>query len=80
VDKEAGIEVRTAVPRVRIRGIEVGIHVSWLVVFALVTWPIAMGFVPQLLPGISSREPGSSARSRPSCCSPQCCSTSWRIR
>ena len=40
----------------RIRGIEVGVHVSWLIVFGLVTWSIAMGFVPQALPGIKPLE------------------------
>lgn len=30
-----------------IAGIEVGIHVSWLLIFALVTWSLATGFFPE---------------------------------
>ena len=48
--------VRNTVPLFRVRGIEVGVHVSWLIVFGLVTWSIAMGFVPQALPGIAPIE------------------------
>jgi len=47
---------RNTFPLFRIRGIEVGVHVSWLIVFGLVTWSIAMGFVPQALPGIAPIE------------------------
>lgn len=36
-----------------IGGIEVGIHVSWLIALALVTWSLAMGFFPGALPGIA---------------------------
>lgn len=32
-------------------GIEVGIHYSWLIVFALVTWSLAAGFFPVTFPG-----------------------------
>ena len=46
--------VRNTFPLFRVRGIEVGVHVSWLIVFGLVTWSIAMGFVPQALPGIAA--------------------------
>jgi Zn-dependent protease len=48
--------ITNTLPLFRVRGIEVGVHVSWLVVFALVTWSIAMGFVPQLVPGIEDFE------------------------
>ena len=47
---------RTTFPLFRVRGIQVGIHVSWLLVFALVTWSIATGFVPQILAGSSAAE------------------------
>ena len=40
----------------RVRGIAVGVHVSWLIAFALVTWSTAMGFVPQVLPDINPLE------------------------
>jgi Zn-dependent protease/CBS domain-containing protein len=33
-------------PLLRIFGIEVGIHWSWLIIFALVTWSLAVGFFP----------------------------------
>jgi Zn-dependent protease/CBS domain-containing protein len=35
----------------RIRGIEVGIHYTWLFAFALVTWSLASGFFPANYPG-----------------------------
>ena len=40
----------------RIVGIDVNIHVSWLVVFALVTWSLAVGYYPPLLPGLTSAQ------------------------
>ena len=39
-----------------LRGIEIGIHVSWLIAFVLVTWSIAMGFVPQVLQHVDPLE------------------------
>lgn len=48
--------VRTTFSLFRFRGIDVNVHVSWLIVFALVTWSIAMGFVPQLLPAVTQAE------------------------
>lgn len=35
----------------KIFGIEVGIHYSWFLVFALVTWSLAVGFFPIQFPG-----------------------------
>jgi Zn-dependent protease/CBS domain-containing protein len=35
----------------RIAGIDVSIHVSWLVVFGLVVWSLAAGYLPALYPG-----------------------------
>ncbi len=40
----------------RVAGIDVFIHVSWLVIFALVTWSLAEGYYPPLLPGLSVPE------------------------
>lgn len=37
----------------RIRGIEIGVHFTWLVVFALVTISLALGFFPQSFPALS---------------------------
>lgn len=47
---------RNTIPLFRLGGIAVGVHVSWLIAFALVTWSIAMGFVPQVLPHIDPLE------------------------
>jgi Zn-dependent protease/CBS domain-containing protein len=38
----------------RIAGIDVGIHISWFVIFALVTWSLAVGVFPSF-PGLSGR-------------------------
>jgi Zn-dependent protease/CBS domain-containing protein len=35
----------------RIRGIPLYIHASWLVVYALITWTLAVGYFPEVLPG-----------------------------
>ncbi|HET7028813.1 MAG TPA: site-2 protease family protein [Candidatus Limnocylindrales bacterium] len=37
-----------------IAGIDIGIHLSWLVVFGLVTWSLAVGYLPAAIPGIES--------------------------
>jgi Zn-dependent protease/CBS domain-containing protein len=36
----------------RIRGIDIGIHFSWLFIFFLITWSLATGFFPEMFPGI----------------------------
>ncbi len=36
----------------RILGIPIKVHVSWFLVFALVTWSLATGYLPDLLPGL----------------------------
>jgi Zn-dependent protease len=47
--------VRTGSLRIfRIAGIDVYIHVSWLVVFALVTWSLAVGYYSPLLPDLTA--------------------------
>jgi Zn-dependent protease/CBS domain-containing protein len=35
-------------------GIEVGIHISWLVIFVLLTWSLAAGYFPSAIPGIDA--------------------------
>lgn len=37
----------------RVAGIEIGIHWSWLVVVALITWSLAAGVFPETNPGLS---------------------------
>jgi len=37
----------------RIAGIEIGIHYTWLLAFALIAWSLAMGFFRQTSPGYS---------------------------
>ena len=34
-----------------IRGIEIGVHYNWLLIFFLVAWSLAMGYFPQSYPG-----------------------------
>lgn len=36
----------------RIRGIPVRVHMSWLVVFGLITWSLAAGYLPRQLPNL----------------------------
>ena len=38
----------------KIRGIEIGIHYTWIFAFALITWSLAAGFFPILYPGWST--------------------------
>ncbi len=35
----------------QIRGIEIGVHYTWLLVFLLITWSLAAGFFPAYFPG-----------------------------
>jgi Zn-dependent protease/CBS domain-containing protein len=37
-----------------VRGIEVGVHYSWLIIFALVTWSLADSLFPAMRPGLST--------------------------
>lgn len=39
-----------------IRGIEVGVHYSWLIIFALLTWSLGGFLFPELQPGLSQVE------------------------
>jgi len=36
---------------VRIAGIDIGIHYTWIFIFILITWSLAQGFFPQSYPG-----------------------------
>jgi len=45
--------VTTSIPLGRILGIRIGIHWSWLVVFALIAWTLASGIFPDTNPGLS---------------------------
>jgi Zn-dependent protease/CBS domain-containing protein len=45
-----GASIRLA----RIAGIDVSIHISWLVIFGLVTWSLAQGLFPAAVPGLSA--------------------------
>jgi Zn-dependent protease/CBS domain-containing protein len=38
----------------RIAGIEIGIHYTWLIVFGLIAWSLAMGLFPAVVPGSSN--------------------------
>lgn len=40
----------------RLFGIDIGIHASWLLIFALVTWSLAVGYFPSVLPDIGRTE------------------------
>src|SRR3712207_3475893 len=35
----------------RIRGIDIGVHYTWLLAFGLVAWSLAIGYFPQNYPG-----------------------------
>ena len=39
----------------RIAGIPISVHASWLIVYALLTWTLAVGYFPRALPGVSER-------------------------
>jgi Zn-dependent protease len=41
-----------AVRVVTIRGIPVNVHVSWLVIYGLITWTLAVGYFPRTLPNL----------------------------
>ena len=40
----------------RIAGIDVYVHVSWLVIFGLLTWSLAVGYYPSLLPDLTAAQ------------------------
>jgi Zn-dependent protease/CBS domain-containing protein len=47
------LRVNSSIPLGRILGIRIGIHWSWLVVFALIAWTLASGIFPETNPGLS---------------------------
>ncbi len=36
-----------------VAGIPINVHTSWLIVYALITWTLAVGYFPRTLPGLS---------------------------
>ncbi|MGI5835508.1 MAG: CBS domain-containing protein [Chloroflexota bacterium] len=46
--------LRNSVRLITIGDIEIGVHYSWLLVFFLVAWTLAVGFFPFQLPGLSA--------------------------
>jgi Zn-dependent protease len=40
----------------RVAGIDVGVHVSWFVIFGLVTWSLADQYYPAAVPGLGAEE------------------------
>jgi Zn-dependent protease/CBS domain-containing protein len=38
----------------KLAGVEIGVHFSWLILFALVAWSVATGAIPELYPGWSA--------------------------
>ncbi|MHB1417490.1 MAG: CBS domain-containing protein [Chloroflexota bacterium] len=38
----------------RIAGIDIGLHYTWLIAFALITWSLAVGFFPQQVGGLAT--------------------------
>lgn len=38
----------------RILGIPIKVHLSWFVIFAFVTWSLATGYLPDMLPGLTA--------------------------
>ena len=48
--------VRSSFRLFRVAGIDIGIHVSWLIIFALITWSVATGVIPQVLPATPAVE------------------------
>jgi Zn-dependent protease/CBS domain-containing protein len=44
--------MRGAIPLFRVSGVQVAVHPSWFIVFVLVAWSLAAGFLPDVLPQI----------------------------
>lgn len=43
--------MRPSITLGRIGGVEIGVHYTWLIIFALITWSLASGFFPAFFPG-----------------------------
>ena len=46
--------MRSSIRLFRVAGIDIGIHYTWIFIFALITWSLAQGFFPQAYPGWST--------------------------
>ena len=46
--------MRGAVKILRIGGIPIFVHVSWLAIYALITWTLAVGYFPEAQPDLSA--------------------------
>ncbi|MBN1368830.1 MAG: site-2 protease family protein [Dehalococcoidaceae bacterium] len=42
--------MKSSIRLFKVGGIEIGVHYSWLFIFALITWSLAEGYFPQLYP------------------------------
>jgi hypothetical protein len=61
-----------------IAGIEISIHVSWLIIVVLLTWSLEIGWFPALSRGWSPLVYWGSACLRLCCWSSRCYSMNWR--
>ncbi len=48
------VPLRSSVRIATIRGIEIGVHYSWVLVFVVVAWTLAVGFFPFEYPGLGA--------------------------
>ncbi|MGH2406524.1 MAG: site-2 protease family protein [Candidatus Limnocylindrales bacterium] len=48
--------LRGSIRLFRVLGIEIAVHPSWLIIFALVSWSLATGYFPSALVGIATAE------------------------
>jgi Zn-dependent protease/CBS domain-containing protein len=47
--------MKSSLRLIRIAGIDIGIHYSWILIFVLLSWSLAQGFFPGLYPGWDTR-------------------------
>jgi Zn-dependent protease/CBS domain-containing protein len=50
--KRKGGLLSNTFPIARIGGVEIGVHISWLLIFGLVTWSLAQGYFPLVIPDL----------------------------
>jgi len=43
--------MKSSLRLVRIAGIDIGVHYTWILIFVLVSWSLAQGYFPQVYPG-----------------------------
>jgi Zn-dependent protease/CBS domain-containing protein len=48
------VRVASAIQVFTVAGIPIRIHASWLVIYALITWTLAVGYFPRVLPEVSA--------------------------